>query len=253
MEIITQLSQMRIKIMTTILATFGFIGLKAQHSIADSIIILIDANKQECPLDTLFTSTESCNLRWIRASQLFDRYYYTNDTNFINYIDSNSEYILKKHRPIYRMATGSVLYLKTQINSYKISTLYHAEPPEVQFDSAVYHREGLLMKYFANSLTIQQLISKINQNKDSQYQSNFYLFVIDHRKDEDIPSFYSGVIDSTIYDIHLYTLLITRIKKCNSHVCDSIFNIEYLRFDSIKDLSNRYEKILWDDIFNRGQ
>ncbi len=253
MEVTTQIRRMRIKLMFIILATFGFIGLKAQHSIADSIIILIEANKQECPLDTRRTSTESCDSRWIRASQLFDRYYYTNDTNFTNYIDSNSEYILEKHRPIYRMATGSVLYMKTQINNYKISTLYHAEPPEVQFDTAVYHRDVLLMKYFANTLNIQQLISKIIHNKDSQYQSDFYSFVMKHRYDEDIPVFYSDVIDSTLNDIMHYTRLILRIKKCKLQLCDSIFNKEYLRFDSIKDLSNIYEKVLWEDIFNRGQ
>lgn len=225
-----------------------------QNWIRDSIIVLIDSNKLECPLDSTYFSTSVCDRRWLNASKLLSQYYFLDDTILCGYLENNSSYIINKYRGIHHtLSMGSKNYMKAQLNSYKYSLLLQPLPITVQFDSLLAKNELFLLEHYANTLNMDELIGLILKLIDSESISGIYYGVAKKIKDDDIPTFYQKIIDSIKYDREHYYYLIYRIYTCKTSACDSIFNLEYMRFDSLKNLTNPDDEFLWEDIFNRGE
>ncbi|MBK8956712.1 MAG: hypothetical protein IPM34_14320 [Saprospiraceae bacterium] len=223
----------------------------AQISTGANIILLIDSNKVECPLASSESSL-NCTKRWSLASYLLDNYYFTNDSNLLNFFDSSVQYILEKHRPYYRYYIGSARYMEDQLAAYRLSYRMSEYPSQMQLDSSILYRSHILLKYLSDKLPVNQITESYKNHTDVEYRVFLFGGLIRKLSKTKIPEVYHALIDTLLIDRTDYRMVIKLLRDCRIPECDSLLNLEYQRFDTLKDLNNEFDKSLWEDVFNRG-
>jgi len=235
------------------LLLFFLLGQKsnAQFSIGADIIMLIDSNKVECPLASS-ESSRKCTERWSLASYLLDTYYFTKDSNLFHFFDSSYQYIIEKRRPYYRYYIGSASYMKDQLAAFRLSYRMSEYSSQMQLDSSIHYRSDILLKYLSDKLPVDQITASYKNNTDVEYRIFLFGGLIRKLDKAKIPEVYYMLIDTLLIDRTDYRMAINLLRDCRIPECDSLFNLEYHRFDTLKDLNNDFDKSLWEDIFNRG-
>lgn len=229
----------------------------SQTILGNSIISLIEQNKQECPIEDYY-KLDSCFNRWFNAFEKLYDLYFIRDTNLINYFSENYSYITYTDPYVSIFGNGDFNYFthclfncKASIyNEYLESLNLEDSTLFSKIKSSITNYKRFWMFNISQQITPEQLVSYFISDTSTSSQEQLLHYFINQRPQNELPFYYSNLINKIRSDKGNYSIFIHILDDCELSECDSLFIIEYQYFKSIRDSTNSWDEIIWRNRFN---
>jgi hypothetical protein len=227
--------------------------LSSQTVYGDSIIALIEKNKFNCPAPNFFDY--NCTKNWFEVSVMFDSLFFIRDSNLINYLTSNSNYIfndIRNEKPEYIPFTKIRVSKDQSLEDYNLylnSLNYADSSNHTRYQIALLEQNRRWLSWLSNRLSLDSVCNYYGNLNDTEACFNFITALIYNRECTDIKDIYSCLTSKIRTQKYLYSFFVKKVENCYSTISDSLFLIEKTYFDTIKNLNDEVDKIIWEGLF----